>query len=160
MVISEHFTVHADDGLAKTRSAKGTVGYAGKIRTDFSLFAQEEDFFSVDRKDRSVGGALSLRIPLRERLDLRLHGRLAFLEFLPEDEDVRRRSAGAALEYRRGVFTVALGYDHHESRSDLDVNEYRSNIVFLAAKVTFWRSLTEYQESQIADEQLPFVDHP
>ena len=160
MVFSEHFTVHADDGLAKTRSAKGTVGYAGKIRTDFSLFAQDEDFFSVDRKDREAGGALSLRIPLRERLDLRLHGRLAFLEFLPEDEDVRRRSAGAALEYRRGLFTLALGYDHHESKSDLDVNEYRSNIVFLAAKVTFWRSLTEYQDSQIADEPLPFADHP
>ena len=158
LAYSEYFSVLADDGLSKTRLARGTVGHAGKIRTDFSLFAQEEEFQAVDRKDREVGGALSLRIPLRERLDLRLHGRLAFLEFLPEDEDVRRRSAGAALEYRRGLFTLALGYDHHESKSDLDLNEYRSNIVFLAAKVTFWRSLTEYQESQIADEPLPFAD--
>lgn len=160
---SEYFSVLADDGLSKTRSAKGTVAHAGKIRTDFSVFAQEEDFQTVDRKDSEAGGALSLRIPLRERLDLRLHGRLAYLEFLPEDEDVRRASAGAALEYSRGILTVALGYNHHDSSSNLDRpgldnNEYRNNIVFLAATVRFSRSLTQYQESQIADEGLPFMN--
>jgi hypothetical protein len=158
LAYSEGFSVLADDGLSKTRQVRGTIGHAAKIRTDFSVFALEEDFQTVDRKDREAGGALSLRIPLRERLDLRLHGRLAYLEFLPEEEDVRRASAGAALEYSRGLFTLALGYDHHDSSADLDADEYRNNIVFLAARVTFWRSLTEYQESQTADEQLPFAD--
>jgi hypothetical protein len=164
LTYSENFTVQVDDGLAKTRAARGNVGYAGKIRTDFSVFAREEDFRTVDRQDRSAGGTLSLLIPVRERLDLRLHGSLAYLEFLPEDEDVRRTSAGAALEYRRGIFTVTLGYNHHVSRSDLagtalDNNEYRSNIVFLAAAVRFERSLTGYQEGQTADERLPLTDH-
>ena len=156
LAFSENYSVLADDGLSKTRLATGKVGYTSKIRTDFSVFAQEEDFQTEDRKDRSVGGALTLRIPLGERLDLRLHGRLAYLEFLPEDDDVRRASAGAALEYRRGLFKVSLGYDHHDSQADLDADEYRSNVVFLAASVTFWRSLTDYQESQISDEKLPF----
>ncbi|HXV19773.1 MAG TPA: TIGR03016 family PEP-CTERM system-associated outer membrane protein [Desulfuromonadales bacterium] len=162
LAYSENFTVLVDDGLAKTRTARGTVGYAGKIRTDFSVFAQDEDFRSVDREDRSAGGALALRIPVGERLDLRLHGSLAYLEFLPEDEDVRRTSAGAALEYRLGIFTVSLGYDHHVSRSNLpgtalDNNEYRNNIVFLAAAVRFERSLTGYQEGQNAEERLPLT---
>jgi hypothetical protein len=158
LAYSENYSVLADDGLSKTRLARATVAHAGKIRTEFSIFAQEEDFRSVDRKDREAGGSLALRIPLRERLDLRLHGRLAYLEFLPEDEDVRRASAGTALEYRRGLFTAALGYDHHESRADNNADEYRSNIIFLTASVTFWRSLTQYQESQIADEELPFTE--
>jgi predicted porin len=160
LAYSEGYSILADDGLSKTRLASGTVGYQGKIRTDFRLFAQEEDFQTEDRKDRSAGGALTLRIPLGERLDLRLHGRLAYLEFLPEDDDVRRASAGAALEYQRGLFKVSLGYNHHDSQADQDNDEYRNNIVFLMASVTFWRSLTDYQESQTADETLPFTDQP
>jgi uncharacterized protein (PEP-CTERM system associated) len=160
LAYSENYSVLVDDGLSKTRLASGRVGYASKIRTDFNVFAQEEDFQTEDRKDRSVGGALTLRIPLGERLDLRLHGRLAYLEFLPEDDDVRRASAGAALEYHRGLFKVSLGSDHHDSQADLDDDEYRSNVVFLAASVTFWRSLSEYQESQISDEPLPSANQP
>jgi hypothetical protein len=163
LAYSESFSVQVNDGLSKTRLASATVAHAGKIRTDGSLFAREEDFQEVNRRDREAGGALSLRIPLRERLDLRLHGRLAYLEFLPEDEDVRRASAGAALEYSRGILTVALGYDHHDSNSNLDRpvldnNEYRDNVVFLAATVRFSRSLTQYRESRAADEGLPYVD--
>lgn len=158
LAFSEDFSVLVDDGLSKTRLAELTVAHVGKVRTDFSLFAREEDFRSVDRKDREAGGALVLRMPLRKRLDLRLHGRHSRLEFLPEDADVRRTSVGTALEYRRGRLTVALGYDHHESKADNDFDEYRNNVIYLTAKVTFWRSLTQYQESQIADEELPFTE--
>jgi uncharacterized protein (PEP-CTERM system associated) len=159
---SERFQVYADDGLAKTRQAKGTVNYAGKIETNFSVFASETDYQLEDRKDREAGGALFFRIPLRDRLDLRLNGSVAFYEYLPENEDGHRVRTRASLNYLGRLFDASLGFAHLERISDVDSNEYRNNIVFLEATVRFGRSITDYKESQIyqespePEEQLPF----
>jgi len=111
--------------------------YQGKVTADFSLFAEEDSYRTEDREDRSAGAALICSVPLGKRVNMRFRGNYARLEFLPEEEDVRRYGLGGSVEYAMKVVAFSLGYTYNVNDSDFEQNDYRNNIGYLEAAFRF-----------------------
>ncbi len=132
------FADSVNEGLVKNQSASAALTYKTDPATStLRVFAQEAKYQEIDRQDRSAGVSLTAGIPLGKRFDLGLSGYVTYYDFLPEEEDVIRWGAGPSLGYRFRIATFRLGYNYEESDSDIDRNDYRSNIFFAQVSSQF-----------------------
>jgi hypothetical protein len=134
---AEDFSVSVNEGTYKSKAARGNMRYQGKVTADFSVFAKEDSYRTEDREDRSAGAALICSVPLGKRVNMRFRGNYARLEFLPEEEDVRRYGLGGSVEYAMKVVAFSLGYTYNVNDSDFEQNDYRNNIGYLEAAFRF-----------------------
>jgi hypothetical protein len=66
-----------------------------------------------------------------------LTGEASVWRFLPEDEDQFRYGAGLAASYPFRFGTLSAGYRYRATDSDLDENDYKSNVVYVQAGLKF-----------------------
>ena len=133
----EDFSLSVDDGLSRSKRLDGTFSYLERLPVTLHLYAEKEDYETVDREDRSAGGDFKITIPFVFRLALDLTGEASVWRFLPEDEDQFRYGAGLAASYPFKFGTLTAGYRYRATNSDLDENDYQSNVVYVQASLTF-----------------------
>jgi len=133
----EDFDVSVNDGLSRSKRLDATFGYLQRLPVALQLYAEQQDYQLEDREDRSVGGDFKLTIPFANRLTLDLTGEASAWRFLPEDEDQFRYGAGLAASYPFKFGTLTAGYRYRASDSDVDYNDYKSNVVYVQAALKF-----------------------
>jgi hypothetical protein len=143
---SEDFAIATIDGLFQRRLAEAGLSYgaapgaddqAKRLAVDLAFAWTRDDYLEIDREDRSLGVALTGRLPLARNLALLASGYYRDLTFRPESENVDRYGLGSGLEYRLRRLRVTLNYLYRDSDSDIQANDYRNNIVALAASLHF-----------------------
>jgi hypothetical protein len=134
---SEDFAVSVNEGLSKNRRAEAFLSYLERLPWEVRIFAEKQDYRTEDREDRSAGLNARISVPFHSRLSLDLTGEGSLWRFLPEDEDVVRYGAGLALGYRIKYGLLSAGYRYRESNSDLDENDYQSNLAYVQLSLTF-----------------------
>jgi len=125
------------DGLYERK----TVRLFGRKQTgvlfDIEGFATRDTYQTIERRDESVGGKMGIGLPLSSHTLLRLSGDYSYWKFTPELERVHRFGFGPSLEYARNRFAAALGYRYREERSNVDINEYAMQLVYLEGTLSF-----------------------
>ena len=140
---SQDFLNSVDLGLIKNQRAQASLGYTGDRRTaSMSVFYDKADYQEVNRKDESVGVRMDVKHPLSRYFSLGGNGYVIYYRFSgdgagAEAEDVGRWGVRADLEYQLRILTLALGASHERSDSEIDANDYRSNVVFAEARLAF-----------------------
>lgn len=133
----QDFSQSVNEGLTRSKRFEANFAYLERWPTSLVLYAEEQDYQTEDREDRSVGGNFNFSVPFAGRLTLDLTGEASSWRFRPEDEDVFRYGAGLAANYRIRIGTLSGGYRYRASNSDLDENDYKSNVVYVQAALTF-----------------------
>ena len=133
----EDFTQSVNEGLTRSKRLEAAFDYLERLPTSLLLFAEKQDYQTEDREDRSVGGNFKVTIPFASRLTLDLTGEASAWRFQPEDEDQFRYGAGLAASYPFRFGTLSAGYRYRATNSDLDENDYKSNVVYIQAGLTF-----------------------
>jgi uncharacterized protein (PEP-CTERM system associated) len=75
---------------------------------------------------------------ISQKIKAAFNGVLEELEYVDEEEDVIRYSAGISLDYilSRSI-TAGLSYRYNRRDSDIDANDFHNNIASLQAKLIF-----------------------
>lgn len=107
------------------------------VASTLRVFARQTDYREINRKDKASGAAFTLGRGLGRRLSIDAHGYGTYFVFSPDDEDVLRYGAGASLGYNLARASLRLGYRHERNDSEIDLNDYRSNIVFLEVSMAY-----------------------
>ncbi len=151
-LLSERFTVTANyaqdfydsvnDGAVKRKTTGGSIKYKQGIEATLAGFYTNSDYETEDREDKSAGGTLSARVPLGANLAANVGGSYTRYRFSPDEiitvtEKVNRYTAQASLEYTLRLLTMGLGYTWNYNDSNVNVNDYRNNIVWLQARLTY-----------------------
>lgn len=133
----QDFVQTVDRGLTRSRRVEASFDYLERLPTRLLVYARDEKFQSEDREDRSVGTEVRVSVPFAGRLALDFSGDASIWRFKPENEDVFRYSAGLAARYRIRWGFLSAGYRYRVSDSDLDENDYRSNVIFVQGNLIF-----------------------
>lgn len=139
---SRDFTDSVDQGAFKRDSVGGSVKYSHAIEATLAGFYTNSTYETEDRKDKSAGGTLSAKVPLGASLAANVGGSYTHYKFSPDEiititEKVNRYTAQASLDYTLRILTMGLGYTWNYNDSNVDVNDYRNNIVWLQARLTY-----------------------
>jgi len=138
---SQDFVSSVDLGLIKNQTALASLGYVGKRRSaNVSVFYNKADYQEVDREDESVGMRMNVKHPLTRHFSVGANGYVIYYRFSGDGsgtEDVGRWGVAADLDYQLRILTLALGASHERSDSEIDANDYRSNVVFAEARLAF-----------------------
>ncbi len=137
LVYREDFSQSVNEGLTRSKRFEANFAYLERWPTSLVLYAEKEDYQTEDREDRSVGGNFKFSVPFAGRLTLDLTGEASSWRFEPEDEDAFRYGAGLGASYRIRIGTLSGGYRYRASNSDLDESDYKSNVVYVQAALTF-----------------------
>ncbi|MBL7031784.1 MAG: TIGR03016 family PEP-CTERM system-associated outer membrane protein [Nitrospira sp.] len=101
-------------------------------------YFDEATFINIDRKDKLKGIKVDISQPVTTKVTLLLNGLWEDQEFLPENEKVQRYSLGCGFEYAFSPKIAAdIGYRYNGRDSDVDIEDFNNNIVWLQAKVSF-----------------------
>jgi hypothetical protein len=133
----EDFNLSVDDGLNRTKRLEANFSYLKRVPTVLQLYAEKQVYQTEDREDRSVGGDFKVTIPLADRLAFQLTGEASVWRFLPEDEDQFRYAVGLSAGYQLKIGTLTAGYRYRATDSDFDEHDYRSNVIYVQAALTF-----------------------
>lgn len=124
-------------GLVRGRAAKVSFGHNRRISTEASVSYREDDYLDTDREDSTIGVSVQTTVPLRNRISIRVRPYVTWLEYEPEDDHALRYGFGLSVQrdFRYGL--LRFGYDHHASENDELFDDYRNNIVFLEAALSW-----------------------
>jgi hypothetical protein len=139
LLYQESLLLSTDEGVYRSKSVTGNIGYDGKVGFVLSGSAIDNIYNTVNREDRSAGGGTVLSIPLNPTFNLRFQGRYTYFRFLPEKVDVRKYALGGYLGYVRKNLAAYLGYFYQRSDSDNNENDYRNNIIYMKVELGFGR---------------------
>jgi len=139
---SQDFTDSVNQGAVKRKTVGASVNYNHTIETALRGFYTTSTYETEVRKDTSTGAILTARIPLGASLAANLLGSYTHYKFSPDiitpvTEKVNRYSAQAGLDYTLKLLTLGLGYTWNYNDSNVDVNDYRNNILWLQGKLTY-----------------------
>ena len=115
------------------------------LKLEIDPYYRDSDYLSSDRKDRSTGITFTLSRPLTRKIYVSIDGTVEKDEFLSEDEDTRTYSIGSNLDYILNRWLeISIGYRFNSqdassdiSNEELEINDYKNNIVWLQASLTF-----------------------
>jgi hypothetical protein len=138
---SQDFADTVDNGLVRERRAATELSYAaGRFNGDVSLYASRSDYRNISREDRSAGGRLDLNLSLDRRFYLGSSGYLTWFGFEGASgsvEDVIRVGANAWVGCRLRHLNFRAGYRYEENNSELDRNDYLSQVVYAEASLQY-----------------------
>jgi hypothetical protein len=96
------------------------------------------EYFETDRKDKVTGVAVDISRPLTKRISASLFTLWEKQKFLPQDEEVSRYSLRSTLEYGLTQnITAIIGYTYNSKNSNIDVNDFHNNVIWVEARLTF-----------------------
>lgn len=143
---------YASLGVAHSRSLSDSPvsGASKNTRTDLFVktgktievtlnpYISEDTFINADRKDRIKGVRIDLSRPLGGKMTVGVNGLWEDQEFLPEQEEVTRYSAGCSLDYKvTAKVTAGAGYRYNARDSNVSGEDFTNNIGWLRAQVSF-----------------------
>lgn len=139
---SQDFYDSVNNGAVKRETTGGSIKYSHAIEATLAGFYTNSNYETEDRKDKSAGGTLSAKVPLGASLAANVGGSYTHYKFSPDEiititEKVNRYTAQASLDYTLRILTMGLGYTWNYNDSNVDVNDYRNNIVWLQARLTY-----------------------
>lgn len=139
---SQDFYDSVNEGAVKRETTGGSIKYSHAIEATLAGFYTNSTYETEDRKDKSAGGTLSAKVPLGSSLAANVGGSYTHYKFSPDSvititEKVNRYTAQASLDYTLRILTMGLGYTWNYNDSNVDVNDYRNNIVWLQARLTY-----------------------
>jgi hypothetical protein len=134
---SENVADSVSFGLYRVREATASLEHRRRFPTVATLTFKEEDYFDTNREDLSADIALQTTIPMANRFSLQLRPYVTYFDFRPEDDQVLRYGAGVSIQKDFKYGHLRFGYDHHASKYNQLLNDYRNNIAFLEAAVKF-----------------------
>ncbi len=139
---SQDFYDSVNEGAVKRETTGGSIKYNHAIEATLAGFYTNSDYETEDRQDKSAGGTLSAKVPLGANLAANVGGSYTHYRFSPDEvitvtEKVNRYTAQASLDYTLRILTMGLGYIWNYNDSNVDVNDYRNNIIWLQARLTY-----------------------
>jgi hypothetical protein len=138
---SQDFVDSVDNGLVREQRAATGLSYAaGRFAGDVSVYASRSDYRDISREDRSAGGRLEMNLSLDRRYSLGSSGYLTwfgFEEVSGSVEDVIRTGANAWVSCRLRYLDLRAGYRYEENDSELDRNDYLSQVVYAEASLRY-----------------------
>jgi hypothetical protein len=138
--LSQDYVVSASDGLTETLGASlGAVYEKDSTGAELSTFWEDSDYILDDREDRVLGIRGSLSRPLAANLTAIVEAgyERGWYDDSGTEEDVNRLTAGLSFEYVYRRLTASLGYSYRNNDSDIDTNDYITNIITLSGTVLF-----------------------
>ncbi len=141
-VYSQDFYDSVNEGPVQRETVGGSIKYNHTIEAALGGFYTTSSYETEQREDDSTGATLAVRIPLGASLSGNLIGKYTHYKFSPDiitpvTEKTNRYSAQAGLDYTLRLLTLGLGYTWNYNDSNVDVNDYRNNIVWLQARLTY-----------------------
>ena len=139
LMYAEDFSLTAEDGLTESREASLTADYTRESLTaSTTVYWRNLDYLQEQREDEALGIRGSLGKPLGRALTLNLDAEYETAQFDDlVEEDVDRFTIGPSLDYAYRRFLASLGYRYRINESDIDVNNYTNNIVFINGSIRF-----------------------
>ncbi len=142
--VSETGTLALDEGISvssgitKTRRLDLIFSMRNGYEVTINPFYIRDDELETDREDKIGGVYAGISKPLTLNLTAGIDVRWEKQKFLPQDEKVRQYSLAPSFDYilSRSI-TTGLGYRYFDSNSDIDTNDYHSNMVWLQARLIF-----------------------
>ena len=130
--------ISVDDGLSKNDRYSAYLEYDDRFTINFTLFGGTSDYVGIDREDDTYGGSLSGELPFNDKVGVT--GLLRYTNFDRtglDEEEYDRYSTRFALYYETRLGRISTGYIFNKNDSDLDDEDYTSNIVFINASLQF-----------------------
>jgi hypothetical protein len=140
VALSQDYVVSATDGLTESLIASlGTVYEKESVTAELSTFWEDSDYILEDREDKTVGILGSLSSPLAANLTAIVEAgcERGWYDEEGTEENVIRLTAGLSFDYIYRRLTASLGYGYRRNESDIDTNDYATNIISLSGTVLF-----------------------
>ena len=130
--------ISVDDGVSKSDRYSAYLGYDDRFTLNFTLFGASSDYVEINRTDDSYGGQLSGELPFNNKVGVT--GLLRYTNFDRtglDAEEYDRYSTKLSLYYETRLGRISTGYIYNRNDSDLNSEDYTSNIVFMNASLRF-----------------------
>ena len=128
----------ADEGAYTQDRFRAEAGYGRRLSMVAGVTWTRNDFQEVDRRDKTIGGDLTLRWKLSSTMDWSNGLTYDRLTFDPEGEKIHRYGLSSELSMALlQTLKLGLSYTHRRDDSSDDANDYFNNIMLV--RVTWQR---------------------
>lgn len=142
--VGAEYGVSLDDsslyGVFKNRRADLRIETGRILHLMINPYHSIDDYLNTDREDRITGVALEVSRPITKKINALLDGEFEDQKFTVAgaDEKINRYSLAASFDYiLNSKLSAGIGYRYNRRDSDLDANEFKNNIAWIQAKLTF-----------------------
>lgn len=128
------------DGAFKSRRVDLRIETGRILRLMVNPYHSIDDYLNTDRKDRITGAAFEASRPLTHKITASFDGELEDQKFTVStvDEKIRRYSLAVSFDYiLNRKLSATLGYRYNRRDSDENTGEFKNNIAWLEARLTF-----------------------
>jgi uncharacterized protein (PEP-CTERM system associated) len=137
----QNYLDSVENGLIKEQRGATTMSYVtGKSKMEFQIFASKQDYQELARQDRSLGLRLTSNLSLGRRTSLGVSGFQTWYRFEQATggvDDTSRHGVETWLGYQLRILTLRAGYRYEENDSELDSNDYVSNVAYVEASFRY-----------------------
>jgi hypothetical protein len=131
------FSTSVDDGRYKWWEVAGGVSYEDRLSGSIRTYYRENTYQFVNREDESYGVDTTIGYDLTEKIVAEFFADYSHRKYSPITEKADRYSVGFSLTRSFENSSIILRYAFNANDSDIDINDYRSNIITLSYSVQF-----------------------
>jgi hypothetical protein len=135
---SSSFYDSVTTGVYKTKRLDLRVKIERYLKLSANPYYSIDKYLEMDRKDKVTGVTINLSKQLSQKMAFSIRGLWERQKFLPEGKKVNRYSAAGSLDYKLSPrLTASIGYTHNNKNSNIDTDDFHSNVVWLQSRFTF-----------------------
>lgn len=137
------YAVSVSRGLIRRENTAASLIYSGRATIEGEIYFSDEKFLEDEAlsdnetRDKILGAILRFNVPLMGHVYIDGFGNFKTLNYLPVDEKIDRYAIGSAIGYAFNKFDVSLGYTFRVNESNIDVNDYKNNLVTLQGSLRY-----------------------
>jgi hypothetical protein len=126
------------EGVYKSRRLAFHLTTGKHLKLNIRSYYTVDKYLEEERKDKVTGIAIDLSRLLTRKIESSIRFLCERQRFLPEDERVHRYSVDSRFEYKFGRrLSGGIGYIYNNKNSDIDVNDFHNNIVWIQANFIY-----------------------
>ena len=134
---TKDFTTSVDDGRYKWWEVAGVVSYEDRLSGSIRTYYRENTYQFVEREDEVYGVDTEIGYDLTEKSVAEFFADYSQRKYRPITEKADRYRVGFSLTRSFKNSSIILRYAFNDNDSDIDINDYRSNIITLSYSVQF-----------------------
>jgi len=137
------YAVSVSRGLIQRENTAASLIYSGRTTIEGKVYFSDEKFLEDEAlsdnetRDKILGAILSFKMPLMGHVYIEGFCNYKNLNYLPVDEKIDRYAIGSAIGYAFNKLDVSLGYTFRVNESNIDVNDYKNNLVTLQGSLRY-----------------------
>ncbi|WP_432821240.1 TIGR03016 family PEP-CTERM system-associated outer membrane protein [Trichloromonas sp.] len=132
----EDISDSVENGAREQKRYSAYYSYADRAKASLTLFKSRDDYIEIQRQDDSMGAVLAGELPITNKKGVAWS--LNYTDYeKAETEDYDRYGARVEFYHDMRLGRFALGYTWNRNDSDIQDNNYTSNIIF-AQVVLSW----------------------